>query len=159
MKGLTLTQPWATLIAVGAKLIETRSWPTSYRGPLAIHAATSFPPAAQRACMVQPFESALFPFGYTGDEPEHAFPRGAIIAVTHLRDVLHFDVRSEAWARRASAEKRLPDHEADFGDFSPGRFGFVLDRPRRLEKPIACRGMLGVWDVPVEIAMRLEQLT
>jgi hypothetical protein len=38
MKGLTLTQPWATLVAIGAKRIETRSWPTRYRGLLAIHA-------------------------------------------------------------------------------------------------------------------------
>lgn len=39
MKALSLTQPWASLVAVGAKRIETRSWRTSYRGPLAIHAA------------------------------------------------------------------------------------------------------------------------
>ena len=38
MKALTLYQPWATLIAIGAKKIETRSWGTNYRGPLAIHA-------------------------------------------------------------------------------------------------------------------------
>ena len=42
MKALTLTQPWATLIAVGAKRIETRSWGTSYRGRIAIHAAKGF---------------------------------------------------------------------------------------------------------------------
>jgi hypothetical protein len=39
MKVLSLTQPWATLAAIGAKKIETRSWSTAYRGPLAIHAA------------------------------------------------------------------------------------------------------------------------
>jgi len=41
VKTLTLSQRWATLVALGAKRIETRSWRTSYRGPLAIHAATS----------------------------------------------------------------------------------------------------------------------
>jgi hypothetical protein len=35
MKMLTLHQPWASLIAVGAKTIETRPWSTDYRGPLA----------------------------------------------------------------------------------------------------------------------------
>jgi hypothetical protein len=44
MKALTLWQPWATLIANGTKTIETRSWSTSYRGPLAIHAAAAIPP-------------------------------------------------------------------------------------------------------------------
>lgn len=39
MKAITLWQPWASLIACGAKTIETRSWGTPYRGPLAIHAS------------------------------------------------------------------------------------------------------------------------
>ena len=38
MKALTIRQPHATLIALGVKHIETRSSPTTYRGPLAIHA-------------------------------------------------------------------------------------------------------------------------
>lgn len=32
MKVLTIRQPWATLIALGEKQIETRSWRTAYRG-------------------------------------------------------------------------------------------------------------------------------
>jgi activating signal cointegrator 1 len=39
MKALTLLQPWASLVAAGLKTIETRSWSTRYRGPLAIHAS------------------------------------------------------------------------------------------------------------------------
>lgn len=39
MKAITLHQPWATLVSLGVKTIETRSWTTRYRGPLAIHAA------------------------------------------------------------------------------------------------------------------------
>ena len=38
MKALSLTQPWASLVADGRKTTETRSWLTHYRGPLAIHA-------------------------------------------------------------------------------------------------------------------------
>lgn len=44
MKTLTLHQPWASLIAMGVKKIETRSWGTKYRGPLAIHAGQHRPP-------------------------------------------------------------------------------------------------------------------
>jgi hypothetical protein len=40
MKALSVMQPWATLIALGAKHIETRSWATSHRGQLAIHASS-----------------------------------------------------------------------------------------------------------------------
>ncbi len=43
MKFLTIRQPWASLIAVGAKTIETRGWSTTYRGPLAIHAGKAKP--------------------------------------------------------------------------------------------------------------------
>jgi hypothetical protein len=38
MKALTVLQPYAQLIAVGAKQYETRSWATKHRGPTAIHA-------------------------------------------------------------------------------------------------------------------------
>lgn len=41
MKALTICQPYAELIARGEKWIENRTWPTSYRGPLAIHAGKS----------------------------------------------------------------------------------------------------------------------
>ena len=36
MKGLTVRQPWASLIAMGYKTIEARTWTTDYRGPLLI---------------------------------------------------------------------------------------------------------------------------
>lgn len=43
MKALTVWQPWASLVALGKKRIETRSWSTSYRGRLLIHAAKREP--------------------------------------------------------------------------------------------------------------------
>jgi len=39
LKALTLWQPWASLLAGGGKMFETRSWKTNYRGPVVIHAA------------------------------------------------------------------------------------------------------------------------
>lgn len=38
MKAVSLWEPWATLVRLKIKRIETRGWSTSYRGPLAIHA-------------------------------------------------------------------------------------------------------------------------
>lgn len=38
MKALTISQPYASLIANGEKWIENRRWETLYRGKLAIHA-------------------------------------------------------------------------------------------------------------------------
>jgi ASCH domain-containing protein len=39
MKTLSIRQPWAHLILSGIKRVENRSWITSHRGPLIIHAA------------------------------------------------------------------------------------------------------------------------
>ena len=36
MKSISLHQPWASMIADGHKTIETRTWPTNYRGDLLI---------------------------------------------------------------------------------------------------------------------------
>lgn len=41
MKILTLKQPWASLVANGYKTYEFRSWKTSYRGDILIHAGLS----------------------------------------------------------------------------------------------------------------------
>jgi len=41
MKAITLDQPFASLVSIGVKTIETVSWTTDYRGPLAIHSADS----------------------------------------------------------------------------------------------------------------------
>jgi hypothetical protein len=42
MRIITIQRPWAGLITTGAKSVELRSWSTTYRGPLAIHAGASF---------------------------------------------------------------------------------------------------------------------
>ena len=44
MKALTIRQPWAWAIAAGHKRVENRTWTTTYRGYLMIHAARTFGP-------------------------------------------------------------------------------------------------------------------
>ena len=41
MKVITLKQPWATLVVLGIKKYEFRSWKTNYRGKILIHAGKS----------------------------------------------------------------------------------------------------------------------
>jgi len=36
IKAISLKQPWANLVTSGKKTIETRTWKTSYRGPILI---------------------------------------------------------------------------------------------------------------------------
>lgn len=56
MKAITISQPFASLIANGDKFVENRTWPTTYRGPLAIHAGKG----TQYLCRE---ELALYPTG------------------------------------------------------------------------------------------------
>lgn len=58
MKAITILQPWASLIACGKKQIETRSWATKYRGPIAIHVGlnTKF---LRQFYTQEPFKTAL----------------------------------------------------------------------------------------------------
>lgn len=125
MRALTLTQPWAEAVACGMKQWETRGWRTSYRGPLAIHAAVGFPRGAREFASV---ERAL------GRLPSRV-PRGAIVAVAELVDIRP----TEEVVLEIGAIERL------YGDYSPGRYAWQLAAVRRLEEPIPCRGMLGLW--------------
>lgn len=85
---LSLTQPWASLVACGQKQIETRSFKRNFYGPLAIHAAKAFPRECQRLCREEPFQSALqHPGIWTTD----GLPRGAIIAVCEVVSVFPLD--------------------------------------------------------------------
>ena len=152
MKAISMTQPWATLLAIGANVIETRGWSTRYRGPLAIHAAKNFPPGARALCRESPFRETLAAAGYSDDRK---LPLGAIIARAELVEVMSFDATSAESIRARSKEGTLPPHEAEFGDFSAGRFGFVVRDVCKLSSPIPARGMLSLWEVPQELETQI----
>jgi activating signal cointegrator 1 len=143
MKALTMTQPWATLVALGENSIETRSWSTRHRGPLAIHSAKGFPADARELCEMSPYREVLARAGYR-DASE--LPRGEIIAVATLVDVMKFKKSTLKDIRARAARGEFPRHEADFGDFSAGRFGWILKDVVRLKDPIPAKGMLGLWE-------------
>ena len=138
MKALTLTQPWATLVAIGAKRIETRSWNTKWRGPLAIHAAKRFPIEAQELCFTEPFRSHLDNYVKLGETylGDHAFPLGCIIATCELVNVLRI------------TEQHRPhiEPELSFGDYSIGRYMWFLEDIKAFSEPVQAKGALGLWN-------------
>jgi len=157
MRALSLTEPWATLMAIGAKKIETRSWSTTYRGPLAIHVAKSYPPECRHLCTHAPFRSALS--SAPGDASLYealaagTAPRGAIVAVADLVDCFSTDPTNPL----NEMMRRLREPEFSFGNYSPGRFGFVTTNLRRLATPVPARGALQIWTVPPDIARQVEE--
>lgn len=129
---LSLTQPWASAMALGVKRIETRSWSTALRGPLAIHASKGMPVWAKDFALVDAYP-------YLHHEPEW-FPRGAIVATAILADVVPVE------RLRAG----LSEREAFFGDYSDGRFGWIFEDVRAVGTPIPCNGALGIWTLKPE---------
>ena len=170
MKALTITQPWASLIATGEKVIETRSWRTGHRGQIAIHAAKGFPVWARETCADEPFLSALRRhgliehYGTKRTTTELFLPTAAIVAVADLAwiiltgDKLNHQHKAPFTVRGPVGQSyEMTAQEYEFGNFEPGRYGWVLKNVQRLDEPIACKGALGLWTLPSEIATRLEK--
>lgn len=135
---IVLTQPWATLMAIGAKLVETRSWATKYRGALAISAARGFPRECQDLFFTAPFEDVLRDAGY---ERPADLPRGQVIAVTEVYDC----------QPTALISPKLTWREQQFGDYSDCRYGFMTRGVRRVREPVPLRGLQRIQKLPLPI--------
>ena len=160
MRGLTLTQPWASLVAVGQKHIETRSWRVPYRGLVAIHAGKGLADMTEleylRLCGSEPFRAALRPHYAQPTD----LPRGAIVAVAELEECVSTLSLSGSlfWTTpqgRPYAAGWHEGHEQAFGNYGPNRYGWLLANVRRLATPIPARGTLGLWEVPAELERRI----
>lgn len=149
IRGLSLTQPWATLMAEGKKQIETRSWYTLYKGSVAIHAAKTFPRWARDLAQTGTFLNAL-------NRPNEEFPLGAIVAVGNLHRVGRIGQRSDGAVYIVGRDLPVEGDEVEFGDYSPGRYAWVFTNVQPLAHPVPCRGALGLWHVPAGV---LEQVT
>lgn len=160
MKGLSLTQPWATLVAIGAKRIETRSWHTSqYEGRprIAIHASKGYPADCRDLVRREPFKTTL-----EGQD----LPLGAIVAVADLVGCGTTEAQLAAWQAvngRDLGTIMRTGMEYNFGDYSAGRWCFYLDNVQQLRQPVMAKGALGFWTLPLHVEtmvqVQLEGLT
>jgi hypothetical protein len=142
---LSMTQPWATLWMLLEKRIETRSWKTKYRGPVAVHAAKGFPMDCRDLCDTPPFREVLRAHGLGASD----LPLGKILCISSIQDCLPTEKISQAWCYYSEAI-----HEEVFGDYSPGRFGFLLGGIDKVfDPPIPAVGHLGLWGwkIPDEV--------
>lgn len=142
MKAISIWQPWASLIAVGAKRIETRHWaaPASVIGErVAIHAAKRKPgPLSDR------MHEAL---GGSISQPVEVLPLGVIVCTVVID-------RCEAMTRDlVNAASRT---EVSFGEFVPGRYAWFL-RDVEETRHVEMRGSQGFYDVPDAIVRALDR--
>ena len=128
MKALSVRQPWAELILQGRKTIELRTWQTGYRGPLAIHASQT---VSEESCAAHGLDPA-------------ALPRGAVIGTVVVADVIALDAQS--WEALRGAHLSLQD-------FPGPIFGWRLENPQRLPRPIPMTGRMSLFNVPDEVAL------
>jgi len=135
MKAISLHQPWASLIAIGAKEMETRHWTTEYRGPIAIHAAKS--KANEAVFYSEPFRS-VFASAYIRNFDQ--LPFGAIIAEGVLERIFKAD----------GIAPKLSANEKAFGDFSAGRAAWWIKHIRAFE-PVPFVGQQGLFEIPVNL--------
>ena len=158
MKAITIWQPWASLIACGAKKYETRGWATSYRGPIAIHAALRSEISAEAKEVL-----ASIPLETLADMKK-AFrcewgelPKGAVIATAKLVNVwaIIYEPDMSISGRLITPDRTLDERNAiivpteqekTFGDWTPGRFAWELDDVKILDAPVSAKGQQGLWN-------------
>ena len=147
MKAITLWDPWASLIALGEKKIETRSWKTDYRGPLAIHAAKR---PMDKIVWYEPFYSALSPMRLDHELPSmiRRYP-GCIIATCNLvgcYPIIQEDTDCEiAIADAGDHHIVIAGNEYYFGDYTPRRYAWMLSDIKAIV-PIPAKGFQRLWN-------------
>src|SRR4029077_20972411 len=139
---LSLWQPWATAMALRIKKNETRHWSTNYRGWLGIHAAKK-PMSKEDAAMI---DSNIW--------LQRPMPFGAVVCIVRL-------VGCET--TELLVKCGVSEREQHWGNYSPGRFGWVTSPLDMIELPeaIPLVGHQGLfnWEVPAELRPKLRDLT
>lgn len=142
MKAITLWQPWASLVAVGEKKVETRCWDTKYRGLLAIHSAKLEPRSGLGVSREKPEFARLMieisnrydwrDFYWKGGRPA----LGSVLCLARLVDVIPVErVRDD-----------LSKQELTFGNYEDGRFAWFLEAVTAFEDPIPAKGNRLLWN-------------
>lgn len=144
IRALSVRQPFAWAIAVGAKPVENRTYGTRYRGLLAVHASKII----DRAALDNPLIlEAIAGHGFTLDEGPSSL--GAVVAVAELYGIHHANdcmlplgcgaSGCSPWAMR-------------------GKWHWQLREVRPLPEPVPCKGGLGLRWLPevAEKAVRLQ---
>ena len=123
MKALTIKEPWATLIIEGYKEYEFRSWKINYRGKILIHAGMS-----NEKKYTEMFKD------YHLD-----YPHGAIIGEAILVDCIPVTPELEEILYQKNP---LVYHKSEHKRV----YAWKLEKIIKYEKPINCKGKLGLWN-------------
>lgn len=137
MKALTISQPYASLIASGEKFIENRTWERSYRGPLAIHAGLGSK--------------------YLSKTELSKYPTGCVVALARLVACVRLStILSNADIASNKRKSIVPGTTKNWSELgrhkhAEGPWCWVLEDVVKLDPPIACRGAQGLCQIPESV--------
>jgi len=175
MKAITVYQPMASLIAVGAKPFETRAWRTAHRGPIAIHAGKKIirPHEDEKLWLGNGFaDGAMKALGISAElyalamykDPDSVallnrkLPLGAVVATAVLAGC--WEIKNQKilvsnqtgpmvmyTKRETGCFYEFPtEQDRLFGYWRPGRYAWELADVAALAEPVPARGKQGLWE-------------
>jgi hypothetical protein len=133
MRAISVLQPWASLLICGVIRRQTRPAQTPYRGVLAIHAGSRFPPAARALCHQEPHKTLLRRANHHGWS---LLPCGVVLGTAELVSC----TRLEEFTWEAGADP-------DLGGYAPGSWVWEFANPVPLAIPVRVPGRLGVFEI------------
>lgn len=125
MKVLSIREPYATLIKDEIKYIETRSWKTNYRGKILIHSCKGKYPIKNKVKHL--VDSEKLKYGY-------------ILCEAELVDCIYIDKKYADVIKNEDLNNFL------CGDYTEGRYAWILKNIKLLKNPIEIGGQLGLWN-------------
>ena len=160
MKAISMRQPYAGLVAVGEKRIETRLWETKHRGLLAIHAMQKWDADLWRTSRSGPVADALRRHDlYAGPavESHGNLTFGAVLCYVDLLDCVRV-IRTKKGVRLGAPHSLdgqdrsevyndlLTENELGFSAFQPGCYAWIMKLVHRFEVPLAVTGARRLWE-------------
>lgn len=123
MRAFTVHQPYAYAIVAGLKGYETRPRRTNIRGRVAVHAGKQEITLDSMRVVVVPSAGKKLHYG-------------AVLGTVEIVDCLPVE----------EVVDTLTERERALGDYSPGRWAWVLKNPVMFDTPIPARGKQGWWN-------------
>jgi len=148
MRGITLYEPFASLMAIGAKQNETRPRRTNHRGDICIHAA--------KQTVEGIWPATLNAFRNRGEPMVWHY--GCIVAVVELWDVQPSKLFKTKGSMIWPGEFEVSEEEFQFGNYDSGRWIYRTRNLGRLKTPVPCKGFQCVgWKVPPDVEVKVRE--
>lgn len=138
MLAISVRQPFASLILLGHKQIETRNWPTSQRGPILIHASKSIDNLERVTAYRDNIRELLKKAGFYSLA---RMPKGVLLGTVEITNCVPKE--------ECLCNERLRPTPIDevCGDWMNEGFAWLLANPNLFPKPIRYPGNLNFFEV------------